>query len=429
MIIYRTGRFSLSKELEELELIACDTEFRVNPDRVYIMWRRFTNEYEIETSIQDLYFSDYRVRSQIANRLEERLSQSPRSFSSVSTRNVAYQIALCYELGFGVKRDDHKSMEGLHSSGRTRIDIEDTLNRYCKGQKSIHQGPGIREVAEKGHLPVLEIGYYYLERGKLEEAESRLIRELKDLKISIGHKSSVTLLVGHALSSIWVLQKRWEEAEYIQKEMLQTSMEMGISPDHPDLRTAISNLAYTFQQVGQLEMAERLQLKLMETNKKAPDTGLTALSNIGNLAGIYRRQGRLDDAERLESQMLEVSTDSLGTDHPTTLLHRHELAWTYKKKGRWEIAERLEIQNLEMGTRVFGEEHPFTLNAMSSLAYTVAVQGRWEEAERQGIQIVGRKKKVLGIEHPDTVAAMDFLTYVSSQSDASKQVQVKMMGQ
>lgn len=317
-------------------------------------------------------------------------------------------------------------MEALHSSGRTRTDIEDTLNRIrFQGHKSDDQDPGVRELVQKGHLPVTEIGCYYLEHGKLEEAELRLKRELRDLGLSIGLKSSVTLTVGHALASILVLQKRWEEAESLQIGMLQTNMEMGISPDHPDLLTAISSLAFTFQQLGHLENAERLQLTLMETNAKAQDTGrITSLSNMGNLAGTYRRQGRLDDAEKLECQMIELSTDLLGTDHPTTLLHRHELAWTYKKKGRWEDAERLEIQNLEMSTRVFGEKHPTTLTAMSSLVHTVAVQERWEEAERQGIQVVEGRKKVLGTEHPDTVAAMEILEYVSSQSDASKRRQL-----
>ena len=342
-----------------------------------------------------------------------------------STRNVAYQIALCYELGFGIERDEHKSMEALQSSGRTRTDIEETLKRSSKEQNSFDQDPGVREVFQKGHLPLTESNCYYLERDKLEEAEVRLIREIGDLELSIGHKSHVTLSVRCALSSIWVLQKRWKEAEALQVGIVQTSMEMGMSPDHPSLLTAIGNLAFIFQQLGDWKNAERLQLKLLRTNMKALDAGhISSFHNMGNLATIYRRQGRLDDAERLDFQIVELSTDLLDTDHPATLMSRHELAWTLKKKGRWEDAERLEVQNLAMSTRVWGGEHPSTLTAMSSLAYTVAVQGRWEEAERQYIQIAEGRKKVLGTEHPDTVAAMDVLEWVSSQSDASKRRQL-----
>lgn len=374
----------------------------------------------------DLYFCDYRVRSHIAECLEERLSQSPASSFVMSTSNVAYQIALCYELGFGVERDDYKSMEALHSSGRTRVDVEETLNRSSKGQNIVDQDPCVREVFHRGHLPLTEFSFYYLERDKLEEAESRLFREIRDLELSIGDKSYVTLLVRSVLSTILVLQKRWKEAEGLQVDIVQTSMKMGMDPNDPSLLTAIGNLAFIYQQFGDWKNAERLRLTLMESNTKALDAGhISSLHNMGSLAEIYRHQGRLDDAERLESQIVELSTDLLGTDHPATLISRHELAWTYKKQRRWEDAERLEIQNLEMITRVSGGEHPNTLTAMSSLAYTVAVQGRWEEAERQGIQIVEGRKKVLGTEHPDTIAAMDVLEYVSSRSDASKRRQLK----
>ncbi|KAL2038550.1 hypothetical protein N7G274_008597 [Stereocaulon virgatum] len=406
----RTESPPFSREFEEMEPIASDTEFK------------------IETSIFEFYACDYRVRSHIRTRLEEKFCSVPESFSAIQNRNSAFQVALCYKLGFGVKKDDHKSMEALHSSGQTEIDIQETLNRCNEKYNRKYQSLDVGNLYKKGHMPFLDFGVYYLEQNKLEEAEMRLIQEIKDLELSLGHKSNITLSVKCALSSIWVLQKRWEDAEKLQVDILQTSMKMGMSPQHPSLLAAINNLAFIFQNLGDWKNAEKLQLNLMEANSKALDAGhLFSLANVGNLAKGYRDQKRWDDAEKLELKAVEMCIDLLGIDHPDTLVSQAELAWTYKEQGRWEDAEKLNIQVLEISARVMGGEHPFTLAAMASMAYTVAVQGRWEEAEKLGEQVTEGRENTLGAEHPDTLASKDILAYMVTQSNAVKRKQFELM--
>ncbi len=380
-----------------------------------------TDQSEIETSILDLYCCHYRVRSHIATCIEHRYWQDPGSYSAELNRKVAFQLALCYKLGFGVEKAEHTSMSALHSAGKTKADLEEALDRCSKGQNYADQTAVVKELTRKGHLPLIEIGFYYLHAGNLEEAESQLKREITDHQVSLGDKSDITLTLKCALSSLWVLQKRWEDAEKLQVDIVQTSMQSGMHPHHPSLLAAINNLAFVYLQREDWIHAEKLLLKLQEVDKKALDAAhLTSLHIAGNLAGVYKAQKRWDVAEQSELQALEISMAQLGPEHATTLGNQAELAWTYKKQGHWHDAERLEFQTWETSERVLGKEHPHTLTFKSSLAYTLAVQQRYEEAEELFREVMECRIKVFGEEHPDTQSSMDLWRYVHTQEGLAR---------
>ncbi|KAL8678042.1 MAG: hypothetical protein Q9186_005573 [Xanthomendoza sp. 1 TL-2023] len=342
---------------------------------------------------------------------------NPGSYSAESNCKVAFQLALCYKLGFGVERAEDTSMRALHSSRKTEADIEEALDRCSKGENHADPTTGVRALTRKGHLPPIEFGFYYLNEGNIEEAKSRLKQEITDLQASLGDRSDITLTVKCALSSIWVLQKRWEDAEKLQVDIVQTSMQSGMHPHHPSLLAAINNLAYIYQNLGDRNQAEKLLLTLKDVDEQALDAAhLTRLTITGNLAGLYRTQERWDMAEQIELQALEISMAQLGPEHPSTLANQAELAWTYKKQRRWYDAERLEFQTWATSERVIGKEHPHTLTFKFNLAYTLAVQHRYEVAETLSREVVEGRTKVLGVEHPDTRASMDSWQYIHTQA-------------
>lgn len=56
-------------------------------------------------SIEDLYASDYRLRSYIFNCLQSKFSIFKRAFISDAYKNLDLQIALCFRIGFGVVKN------------------------------------------------------------------------------------------------------------------------------------------------------------------------------------------------------------------------------------------------------------------------------------------------------------------------------------
>ncbi|OQE34396.1 hypothetical protein PENCOP_c018G04079 [Penicillium coprophilum] len=246
---------------------------------------------------------------------------------------------------------------------------------------------------------------YRLE-GRWEEAEQLEVQVMETCKTKLGVDHPSTLRSMANLASTFWNQGRWEEAEQLGVQVMETSKtKLGV--DHPSTLTSMANLASTFWNQGRWEEAEQLGVQVMEISKAKlgvdhPDT----LMSIGNLASIYRNQGRWNEAEQLGVQVLETRKTKLGVDHPDTLTSIGNLASTYRNQGRWEEAEQLELQVMDTSKTKLGVDHPSTLTSMANLASTFWNQGRWEEAEQLDVQVMETSKTKLGVDHPSTLTSM-----------------------
>ena len=172
-------------------------------------------------------------------------------------------------------------------------------------------------------------------------------------------------------------------------------------------------LALANHQVGRLDEAEELQVKLRETTKKVlgSDHSLT-LSSMSNLASTYSDQGRWDEAKELQVEVMKTTKKELGAEHLSTLACMSNLASTYRYQGRWGEAETLQVQVLETRKKAFGAEHLSTLTSMGDLASTYSNQGRWDEAEKLQVQVTEARKKVIGADHPSTLTSTETLAHI-----------------
>jgi hypothetical protein len=65
--------------------------------------------------------ADYRVRIQIRDELEKKYI---RNQNQPSAAHIAFQLAFCYQIGFGVKSDDNASSIWLEKSNKQSEDLE-----------------------------------------------------------------------------------------------------------------------------------------------------------------------------------------------------------------------------------------------------------------------------------------------------------------
>jgi hypothetical protein len=72
---------------------------------------------------------------------------------------------------------------------------------------------------------------------------------------------------------------------------------------------------------------------------------------------------------------------TLGPEHPRTLVSMSNLALAYKGLGRLGDSILLNRQILEARRRVLGPEHPSTLRTMSNLGGTLMADSQYAEAE------------------------------------------------
>jgi tetratricopeptide (TPR) repeat protein len=180
----------------------------------------------------------------------------------------------------------------------------------------------------------------------------------------------------------------------------------------------VSKCAATLYSEGRWEEAEELQVQVMQTMKRVlidehPDT----LISMDNLASTYWNQGRWKEAEELQVQVMQTRKRVLIDEHPDTLISMANLASTYRNQGRWKEAEELEMQVMQTMKRVLTDEHPHTLTSMHNLAFTLQSQACHEEALVLMERCFQLRELVLGEEHPDTHSSLNMLSNWRAESE------------
>ncbi|KAH0547852.1 hypothetical protein FGG08_000110 [Glutinoglossum americanum] len=136
-----------------------------------------------------------------------------------------------------------------------------------------------------------------------------------------------------------------------------------------------------------------------------PDT----LMSMNNLAVVLSHQGKYETAEEMHRQVLELKEKVLGFEHPDTLMSVNNLGVVFRDQGKYKAAEEMHRQALELEEKVLGYEHPDTLMSISNLASVLQYQGKYEAAEKVNRRALDGREKTLGEDHPDTLTSISNL--------------------
>ena len=176
----------------------------------------------------------------------------------------------------------------------------------------------------------------------------------------------------------------------------------------------VALLATTIRNAADLGMPQ-LALTLNDSVTRAGDTlgpdHPSTLISRNNLASAYQDAGRLDEAIALFEQTLEDRTRILGPHHPDTLASRNNLAYAYRDAGRLDDAIALHGQTLEDRTRILGPHHPNTLTSRNNLASAYQDAGRLDDAIALFEQTLEDRTRILGPHHPHTLTTRNNLAY------------------
>ncbi|KAJ7254279.1 hypothetical protein C8J57DRAFT_1722220 [Mycena rebaudengoi] len=267
----------------------------------------------------------------------------------------------------------------------------------------------------------------YLRLRKLTDAEELLAAVLSKRRQSLGPEHPDTLLAMANLAITYQGLRKLTDAEELEVVVLEKRRQT-LGPEHPDTLIAMTNLADTYWALGKLTQAEELEVVVLESGGRlwgklteAEELGVIVVEKrrqtlgsehpdtllaMGNLSSTYWKQGKLTEAEELQVVLLEKSRQTLGPEHPNTLIAMGNLASTYCGLGKLTDAEELEVVVLEKKMQTLSLEHPDTLTAMGNLAYTYYKLGKLTDAEELGVIVLEKRNQILGSEHPDTRAAM-----------------------
>ena len=297
------------------------------------------------SSIFRLYQSDYRVRTYIASCLEERVIKSSRL--ALTSQRAAFELSFCYTLGFGVNKDDLKASAFLKQAARSQGELTYEIDRVRYGTSTQPPRQGVYNLSSyQGHTITRSTigGRYYLEKGSLSQAASRIRKELADVESVVGVDHQISGFLKSALIGVLIFQEQWEEAQKLETQALQRNSEI-LGERHPDTLSTRSSLALIYAKQEKWKEAELLQTQAVTASlsEVGLDAGVT-LTSMSNLASIFRGQGKWEKAERLGKQVLEIRKNALGLENRDTMLSAKLLTSFDKEQEFWKRWETKTLQ-------------------------------------------------------------------------------------
>ncbi|KAF8530802.1 hypothetical protein BDD12DRAFT_914746 [Trichophaea hybrida] len=267
--------------------------------------------------------TDYRVRIQIKESLKTNyLANQNQTFAA----NIAFQLAFCYHIGFGVKPDDNKCHIRLDKSNKQLDDvkIEKEAVRPASGKSG-----SVRQLY--GLLFKVNITHEYRSRGldKLEDALKDHEREASDMVQEYGELHFVLLglytIIGDLLDAFGEFAKSIALRMRIRLQIRSTD---GVVHDHPNYIQSLLDVVKSHARLGEWMEAQQLLEEVLKLTKSSQSLTVTPIRN--DLALIFPNQGQLKKAEEQSSQVMEIQTNVLGHEHhPSSLTSMSNLASIY----------------------------------------------------------------------------------------------------
>lgn len=295
----------------------------------------------MSSSIYRLYQSHYKVRSHILACLKERVSRS--STPTIALHHEAFELSICYTLGFGAHKDDDKAKTLLEQAGSSLEDLAHEVNlvQNCQLERSPREGP-YNSALHQGQVGLTTGGQQYAE--DLKSASLRIKTEIVSLEEAIGASHRIVVILKSTLTNVLILQEEWEEAKHMQVDVLEwTSRRLGSS--HPDTIWSLSNLAY-----------------------------------------IYSKQRRWNEAELLQTHAM-IAGLSWGLYYRTTLRSMHLLAWNFQHQGKWDKAARLGEHVQEIREEFFDSEDPSNIDISDTMKSFSEEKDMWKRVEVNSLQV------------------------------------------
>ena len=192
-------------------------------------------------SIDPLYLSDYRVRSYIRRCLEQKVSVATKQPTSFD-QNLAFQLALCHSIGFGVARSDLKTQENLLKSGRSQEELDQAINLVHRWNTQRPRGPAYMNLLRLCYIQATDSTNVYRKSGKLDDAKAEIRQEIRDAGWHAAKDSRIITILIDSLSSLFVGQGLWDQAEELEMQAMETRKRM-LGTEHPDTLTSMTKIA------------------------------------------------------------------------------------------------------------------------------------------------------------------------------------------
>ena len=260
-----------------------------------------------------------------------------------------------------------------------------------------------------------ELAKIFLSRDKIAQAESMSRNVFERSRLSLGEKSSVSLIRGQVLVEALRKGGKLDEAEKLSMSLVE-SMEKILGHTHPDTLGAMDALAEIV--VSRKDLARGLDLyeQILDSKERMlgeqhPET----LSTLKAIARILRLQDLPEEAEEIQFTVYTRLKSKNGLEHPETLRAMNELADLYLDSGKQVDAFQLSNETLIIELRIMGELDPMTLQTRYRIGKLHYLAERKEEAMEELGDVLAKQEKLLGFDHSEVTKTRDLLNEILAE--------------
>ncbi|PRP96165.1 serine/threonine-protein kinase [Enhygromyxa salina] len=259
------------------------------------------------------------------------------------------------------------------------------------------------------------VGVVHWRQGELERSRTELQAAL-ELALALGDDEWLLEARVHKGlgSTLWALGKHDEAAEQFQLVVDTLVHELG--PGHPEVGSALNNLASAHFSQGKLDLAEQEFLRTIgvyELSYKTVAADGTEIidhpslaNTLNNLAVVYTKRGKLEQARDTHMRVLGIHERTLGPEHPELANSWSNLGRVLRQLHDFEGAADYYARAYERRTKALGPEHSDTMTSLAGLALTQIDLGERDQGLASFEIVLETQRRVLGDDHP-TIAELE----------------------
>ena len=333
-------------------------------------------------------------------------------FEAVQRSNAAFQLAVCYRIGFGALEDDSNVEELLDIAGQNLDELQFEIERirtrdtdhelqYKNDYFAVLTGAGF--FSEHTH--------FNQDTSDAHETELSLSRELRKMQQILMPSDYILIGLQRALSGALQAQGYYSRARSILWGTLQfLENDPKYGPRYPRTLVIAADVLDLLRLEGEYEKGMELgERNLRICEEVFGDHDLRTASSQIKFARIFELKQRYKSSEDLHQQALSTQRELLGTRHPVTLATMYGIGILLSSLSRQEEALEILTEVCEGQVEILGLEHPYALYTVGSVASLFLQMGLLWQAEQLFRMEAAGIRDHLGEDHSDLPTIMQNL--------------------
>lgn len=385
---------------------------------------------QISKMAMALTLTDYRVRQEICSAMAARIFDTPTTLlgrCEPCLRRTAFQLAVCYKLGFGVPADHEKAVDCLVKSERTESDLRDETLRVkqISGLGFVDPQSRPAKMVNDGIIVIWDFVGDYCRKGlKLNVVRDYHLRELSDMERELGDDSDVARMLKAVLAKVYAFEGDFKNAERLRRELLQTSISK-FGDKGLDTLYAKENLGGILLGTGEITEAEGLlQSAFAGLSSILGESHLATLTAHARWCDTVYLRGRYAEVMPIYRGIYYKIIELLGVEHPESVSAMANWASAVGAIGDFGLSKELHKNVLSMRESILGPRHEITLNSRTTVASALRSLGSYAEAEQMHQSALEGFEEVEGASRANILAALEEFTLTLEIQHKSQEAEV-----